>query len=99
MTPPEPWDHRPASLQELASYARQGEWTGPTGAARTAGIWWCRLVTLPGSAITHYTAWVVARPSRTAAVVGLWAVLMHVPAIRAVAGFVLPWDPWPTWLP
>ncbi|MGH8881871.1 MAG: hypothetical protein ACRD0P_31740 [Stackebrandtia sp.] len=99
LTPPEPWRHRPHSLAALWRYASRGEWAGPTGPARTAGIWWFRLVTVPGSVLTHYAAWVIARPSRTATVAVIWAVLMHIPLVHTVAGWLLPFDPWPTWLP
>jgi len=73
LTPPEPWQHRPASLAAMWRYARRGGWTGPDGLARRLGVWWYRLVTLPVSLVCHYTAWLVARPSRTltAAVVAL----------------------------
>jgi len=54
-------------------YAKSGGWTGPTGPARIAGVWWYRLVALPVTVVCHYTAWLVARPSRalTATLVGL----------------------------
>src|SRR5690554_2618393 len=101
LRPPEPWQHRPASLAAMWRYARRGGWTGadvrlvrdnPDGpwrqvraseseadlagkdirtrlpASRVAGIWWFRLVALPICTITHYLAWLVARPSRTATV-------------------------------
>lgn len=73
LRPPEPWTHRPASLAAMARYARQGGWTGPDGLARQAGVWWYRLVAVPVTLVCHYTAWLVARPSRalTAAVVVL----------------------------
>jgi len=93
--PPEPWTHRPASLRAMARYARRGGWTGPAGAARRLGVWWFRLVAVPVSIVCHYTAWIVARPSRTVVTVGLWAVLMQVPAVYAAAALLLPWDPWP----
>src|SRR6266508_1963895 len=99
LTPPEAWQHRPPAPAELLRYAHKGEWTAPTGARRTAGIWWCRLIALPATVLTGYLAWMTARPSRTAVVVGLWAVLMHVPLVRTAAGWLLPFDPWPTWLP
>jgi hypothetical protein len=95
LTPPEPWSHRPASLAAMWRYARRGGWTGPTGAARQLGTWWYRLVALPVTIVCHYTAWVVARPGRAVTVIGLWAVLMQVPALRAAADAVLPWPAWP----
>ena len=107
LTPPEPWEKRPASLAELWAYARWGAWTDPDRPplheggrsrpplSRWLGVWWCRLVTIPATVVTHYTAWVVARPSRTFTVAVLWGVLMHVRPLRVVAEWVLPWDPWP----
>jgi len=73
LTPPQPWTHRPASLAAMWRYARRGGWTGPDGLARRLGVWWYRLVALPVCLVTHYLAWLVARPSRTltAAVVAL----------------------------
>lgn len=73
LTPPEPWTHRPASLAAMSRYARQGGWAGPAGPARAAGVWWFRLVAVPVCLVTHYLAWLVARPSRalTVALVGL----------------------------
>lgn len=49
----------------MGRYARLGGWTGPSGPARMVGVWWYRLVALPVCLVTHYTAWLVARPSRT----------------------------------
>ena len=95
LTPPEPWRHRPASLAAMARYAARGGWTGPDGLVRRAGVWWYRLVAVPVTVGCHYTAWLVARPSRTATVAILWAVAMQVPPLRALASLVLPWDPWP----
>lgn len=110
LTPPEPWQHRPAAPAELWRYAVRGAWTDEelpprragdkprrTG-VRVAGMWWCRLVALPATVLTHYAAWIFARPSRTVALIVLWALLMHTP-LRGPADAVLPWDAWPTWLP
>lgn len=79
LRPPEPWSHRPASLAAMARYAARGGWTGPHGLARRAGVWWYRLIAIPVCLVTHYSAWLVARPSRalTAAVVAflVWMAL------------------------
>lgn len=81
LTPPQPWQHRPASLAAMWRYAARGGWAGPQGLARQAGVWWFRLVTLPICLVTHYVAWLVARPSRTltATVVVLlvWQAVRH----------------------
>jgi hypothetical protein len=79
----------------MARYARRGGWTGPEGTVRRLGVWWFRLVGIPVTIVCHYTAWIVARPARTVVTVGLWAVLMQVPAVYAAAALLLPWDPWP----
>lgn len=73
LTPPQPWTHRPASLAAMWRYAARGGWTGPQGVARQLGVWWYRIIALPATVVTHYTAWLVARPSRalTATLVGL----------------------------
>lgn len=95
LTPPEPWRHRPASLAAMWRYARRGGWTGTTGPARTAGVWWYRLVAVPVTLLCHYAAWIIARPSRTVALAIVWAVAMQVPPLRAAADAVLPWPSWP----
>lgn len=73
LRPPEPWTHRPASLAAMARYASRGGWTGPEGLARRLGVWWYRLIAVPVTLVCHYTAWLVARPSRalTAALVAV----------------------------
>lgn len=64
LRPPQPWTHRPASLAAMWRYARRGGWTGPDGVARRLGVWWYRLIAVPVTVVCHYTAWLVARPSR-----------------------------------
>ena len=71
LTPPEPWQHRPASLAAMSRYARRGGWAGTSGPARAAGVWWYRLVALPVCLCTHYLAWLVARPARALTVAAL----------------------------
>jgi hypothetical protein len=61
---------------------------------RRLGVWYFRLIALPATVVLHYAAWIVARPSRLVVGVGLWAVLMQVPALRTVAEVLLPWNPW-----
>jgi hypothetical protein len=95
LAPPQPWTHRPASLQAMARYARRGGWTGPDGAARRLGVWWYWLVAIPVTLLCHYTAWIIARPSRTVVTVTVWTVAMQVPPLRAAAAVILPWNPWP----
>lgn len=95
LTPPEPWQHRPASLAMLYRYAKRGGWAGPDSGARKAMTWWVRLVAIPITVLCHYTAWIVARPGRAATVAVLWAVLMQIRPLRAAADAVLPWPAWP----
>ena len=61
----------PASLAAMWR-SPPGGWTEPEDWP-AGGDWWYRLVSLPVCLVTHYLAWLVARPSRTftAAVVAL----------------------------
>ncbi|WP_066890752.1 hypothetical protein [Carbonactinospora thermoautotrophica] len=92
LTPPTVWADRPASLREISRYARHGAWTTETGAWRTAGVWWCRLVAIPVSTLAYYTAWIAQRPSRTVVVTVLYVVAAHTTPGRVLL-------PWPAWLP
>jgi hypothetical protein len=91
LTPPEPWRHRPASLAAMSRYAHQGGWTGNGGPLRFAGVWYFRLVAVPVAVITHYLAWIVARPSRLATALLVYTVLAHIGPLRWLL-----W--WPSWL-
>lgn len=63
--------------------------------SRVVGVWYFRLFAIPLTTVLHYAAWIVARPSRLIVAVGLWAVAMQVPGVRAVAEVLLPWSAWP----
>lgn len=95
LAPPQPWTHRPASLEAMRRYAARGGWAGPHSPARRAMTWWFRLVALPVTVLAHYLAWTVERPARTVVVAVVWAVVMQLPPIYAAAAWLLPWDPWP----
>ncbi|KWX04622.1 hypothetical protein TH66_00235 [Carbonactinospora thermoautotrophica] len=92
LTPPTVWADPPASLREISRYAHHGAWTTETGAWRTAGVWWCRLVAIPVSTLAYYTAWIAQRPSRTVVVTVLYVVAAHTTPGRVLL-------PWPAWLP
>jgi hypothetical protein len=87
LKPPEPWRYRPASLAAMSRYAHLGGWTGQRGPLRFVGVWYFRLVAVPVTVITHYLAWIVARPSRLATVLLIYTVLAHIGPLR----WLLPW--------
>lgn len=65
LTPPSLLTERPDSVAQLAAYAKTGAWTKRrTGAIRSAGIWWYRLVGLPYTTICRYAEWIAQRPGR-----------------------------------
>ncbi len=73
-TPPAVWKDAPASLAELATYARAGAWTAQqAGFVRNLGIWWCRLVAIPATVACRYLEWFAQRPGRTLTVIALIA--------------------------
>lgn len=92
LTPPTVWADCPASLRELALYARHSAWGPQNGFIRGCGVWWCRLIGIPVSTVAYYIAWIAQRPSRTFVTVLLCAVLAH----TKFGGWLLPW---PSWLP
>jgi len=77
VTPPSVLTDPPASVAELASYARWGAWTGRTdGPLRRLGIWWYRLVGLPVTVVGRYIEWIAQRPGRAIPVFVLWRLLI-----------------------
>jgi hypothetical protein len=72
ITPPQVWAEPPASMAELAAYARWGGWTESTGAVRRLGIVWHRLVGLPFTTCCRYVEWIAQRPGRAIPVYALW---------------------------
>lgn len=70
-TPPALLTEQPASLAELADYARSAPWTAQRkGAVRKAGIVYGSGLALPYTAVSRYREWVVQRPLRLAAHIG-----------------------------
>ncbi len=71
-TPPSVYTDPPASLRELAAYAKTGPWTHQDrGLLRAAGVWHYRLFGYPYTVVSRYREWVFQRPLRLAAHVGL----------------------------
>jgi hypothetical protein len=75
LTPPSVWTEQPASMAELAAYARWGAWTNSTG-LRRAGLCWHWLVSLPVTTICRYGEWIAQRPGRLIPVYVLWKLLI-----------------------
>lgn len=72
VTPPSVLTEKPASVKELAAYAKHGIWSRQeVGALRAAGIAWYRLVGLPVTVVCRYVEWIFQRPGRVTAVAGL----------------------------
>lgn len=70
-TPPALFIDRPASLTELAAYAKTAPWTAQTsGPLRAAGVWHYRLIGYPKTVVNRYSEWVWQRPMRLAAHLG-----------------------------
>ena len=92
LTPPSIITDRPASLVELSRYAHRAGWTSRrTGAIRTAGIWWYRLIGLPVTAICRYAEWIWQRPGRTIPVALLIKLLaLTTPGVWAVEHLIRP---------
>jgi hypothetical protein len=76
VTPPAVWAEPPASMAELAAYARWGTWTSSTGGLRRAGICWHWLVSIPVTTVCRYTEWIAQRPGRAIPVFVLWKLLI-----------------------
>lgn len=76
VTPPAVWADQPASMAELAGYARWGAWTSSTGGLRRAGICWHWLVGIPVTTLCRYTEWTWQRPGRAIPVFVLWKLLI-----------------------
>ena len=66
----------PASMAELAAYARLGGWTSKTdGWFRALGVLWYLLVGLPVTAVCRYFEWIAQRPARAVVAAFLWFVI------------------------
>jgi hypothetical protein len=70
-TPPSLFTDRPASLEELAAYAKSAPWTSQDrGLLRASGVWHYRLLGYPYTVISRYREWVFQRPMRLGAHLG-----------------------------
>jgi len=77
LTPPSVLTQAPASVAELAAYARWGAWTSRTDSPlRKLGIVWHRLFGLPVTVICRYVEWIWQRPGRAIPVYLLWKLLI-----------------------
>lgn len=91
-TPPAMFTDQPASMADLADYARHAPWTSQTsGAIRTAGIAYWNGLALPYTATARYREWVFQRPGRLAAhLAGLKLFALTTPGIWAVDHLIYP---------
>lgn len=70
-TPPQVFTDRPASLADLAEYARTAPWTTQdAGIVRAGGVWYYRLVAYPYTVVSRYREWFAQRPLRLVALAG-----------------------------
>lgn len=88
-TPPQVWAEPPASLAELARYARFGEWTKQDGPVRFLGIAYSWLAVAASTGL-YYAAWILQRPGRLVTFLTVYGLLAHTP--------IGAWLPWPGWL-
>lgn len=84
--PPNPRATALPSWDELRWNADHGRHAPPTGWPHTASVIWSRAVTLPVRALVIWIDWIARCPSRTLAVLVLYVLLAHVPALS--------WLPW-----
>lgn len=91
-TPPEIFTDQPASLQDLADYARHAPWTHQnTGLLRAAGIGYYRAVSYPYTVVSRYREWVMQRPGRLLLHLGGLKLLAHTsPGMWAVDHLIYP---------
>lgn len=91
-TPPGILTDRPESVEQLAEYSRYAPWTAQkTGVIRAAGTaYWVGLA-LPYTAVSRYREWVVQRPARLVAHLGVIKLLsLTTPGIWVVDHLVYP---------
>ncbi len=91
-TPPAVYTDRPASLAELAAYAKQAPWTHQqTGIIRGLGVAYYRGVAYPYTVISRYREWFAQRPGRLLVLFGgVKLAAMTGPGIWAVDHLVYP---------
>lgn len=76
-TPPQIFTDRPASLAELADYAKHAPWTHQnSGLIRGAGIGYYRTLAYPYTAVSRYREWMFQRPGR---------LLLHLAGVKLFA--------------
>lgn len=91
-TPPALFTDQPASLADLAQYARHAPWTAQNrGAIRKAGaVYWSGLA-LPYTTVSRYREWVIQRPGRLLVHLGAIKLLaLTTPGIWAVDNLIYP---------
>lgn len=70
-TPPAVFTDRPASLEELAAYAKHAPWTHQqAGIIRASGVAYYRFLAYPYTAVSRYREWFAQRPLRLVALLG-----------------------------
>jgi hypothetical protein len=70
-TPPSIFTDAPATLEELAAYAKHAPWTAQDrGLIRAFGIGYYRFVGYPYTVISRYREWFAQRPLRLATLLG-----------------------------
>jgi len=70
-TPPAVFTEQPASLADLASYAKSAPWTHQhTGILRGLGVGYYRFLGYPYTVISRYREWFAQRPIRLAILLG-----------------------------
>jgi hypothetical protein len=71
-TPPALFTGTPATLQDLADYAKHAPWThSNTGLLRKTGVGYYRTFAYPHTVVSRYWEWTVQRPGRLFANLGL----------------------------
>ncbi len=70
-TPPKIFTDQPASLADLAAYAKTGPWTHQkTGPARALGVGYYRTVGYPYTVVSRYREYIAQRPGRLLVALG-----------------------------
>jgi hypothetical protein len=70
-TPPAVFTARPASLADLAEYAKHAPWTHQqTGIVRAFGVGYYRSVGYPYTVVSRYREWIAQRPARLLVALG-----------------------------
>lgn len=86
ITPPNPRTTAPPTWDELRWHGDHGRHAPKAGWPHNVSVVWSRMVALPARAAAVWLDWVVRSPSRTLAVLVLYALLAHLPGLT--------WLPW-----